>query len=68
MTSINRLTQKTNLTDSDIVPIWDSESSRTRAVTFATMKSNLIYVSDITAGTGTLIIHYSDGTQKELTL
>jgi hypothetical protein len=43
MTAINRLNQKAALADTDIVPIWDSEDGRTRAVLASTIRS---YISD----------------------
>lgn len=68
MTSINRLTQKPIPVDSDLLPVWDSESSRTRSITYKSIKESIIYVSDLTLDANVLTVHYSDGTTKELNL
>lgn len=43
MGRINQLTQKPTLVDADIIPVWDSEASRTRAVLASTI---LKYIDD----------------------
>lgn len=66
MTSINRLTVKPVPTDKDLFPIWDADSSRTRSVTYKSIKESIIYVSDLTLSAGVLTVHYSNGAIKEL--
>lgn len=70
MTSINRLNQKTDLVDADLFPIWDSEQSRTRAISASNLKAYNVAVKDIAAGnaTGEILITYTDGTQKTVTV
>lgn len=60
MTSINRLNQKTTPVDADLFPIWDSESSRTRAVSYKSIKDN---IGDLSAG-----VHVESGTYSGGTL
>ncbi|MGB2265127.1 MAG: hypothetical protein ACPH3C_08075, partial [Glaciecola sp.] len=72
MTAINRLTQKTTLVDADLFPIWDSESSRTRAITVETLKG---FIDDEFSGKhiesgaltdGTLTLTYTDGSTIDI--
>lgn len=68
MTQIQKLAESTTFESGDKIAIYSNKASRTRSLSFDSLKKSLRYVSDITAGTSTLIVHYSDGTQKELTL
>jgi len=65
MTKINELNQKESLNDNDIIPIWDSESSRTRAVVASVIKNSIgnKYVSSASYVGETLTLTMSDSSQ-----
>lgn len=68
MTIIKKLTETPFFEAGDKLPIYSKRSSQTRSLSFENLKTNLKYVSDITIDSGTLTVHYSDGTQKDLSI
>lgn len=68
MTQINKLTESPTFEAGDKMPIYNKQVSRTRSLSFENLQKNLKYVSDITVSGSILTVHYSDGTQKDLTI
>ncbi len=68
MTQINKLTESPTFVAGDKLPIHVKKVSRTRSLSFENLQKSLKYVSDITVSGSILTVHYSDGTQKDLTI
>lgn len=60
MTSINKLTQNTELKSSDLLPIWDAENSRTRSASMETISSYIINNTDVGLAYKSLTIEGGD--------
>ncbi len=68
MSQINNLPQKASISDADLLPIWNSEQSRTGNTPASSLKPYLKYVENITVTGSVLTVYYSDGTQKDLNI
>ena len=68
MTAINKLTESTTFERGDQLAIYSSNAGRTRSISFDTVKKSLKYVEDLSLNGSVLTVHYSDGSQKELSI
>lgn len=68
MATINRLTNKPDPTGSDLIPIWDSQSGRTRNATIQSVidlaDTGGVFVVSIAFVSPNLIVTKSDGSQQ----
>lgn len=68
MTAINRLTNKANLDDNDLIPIWDGDAGRTRSVNASALEKYVsnepgegVYVKSGSFANGVLTLTYNNG-------
>ena len=70
MTAINKLTNKETPIGSDLIPIWDSQASRTRNITVQAMSdytaSDVNPVTDISYSAPNLVVTFADGSTKNV--